>query len=133
MNPIDKLKAADFASTFQCEELREPDARYIGYYGIFSDDGQLWSVDILAGIEVTNDGLQFRRGSSGLQYRHFHVIKFNRGIPVVAIAEYRPSCDGRIIGERNDKWLVFTPAYDRPVHEIPKSERVIFKDEGGEA
>jgi hypothetical protein len=126
MNPIDKLKAADFASTFQCEELREPDARYIGYYGIFSDDGQLWSVDILAGIEVTNDGLQFRRGSSGLQYRHFHLIK--NGIPVVAIAKYRPSCDGLIIGERKDKWLVCTPAYSVPV-EIPKSVYIYFRNE----
>jgi hypothetical protein len=134
MNPIDKLKSADFVRNFQCTDLVENDfEQCIGYYGIFSDDGQFWAVDILAGIEVTEDGLRYRRKSSGLQYRHFHVIKFNRGIPVVAIAEYRPSCDGRIIGERNDKWLVFTPAYDRPVHEIPKSERVIFKDEGGEA
>lgn len=131
MNPIDKLKAADFASTFQCTELREPDVRYIGDYGIFSDDGQLWAVDTLAGIEVTIDGLQFRRGSSALQYRHFHAIRLDRGIPVVVIAKNRPSCDGLIIGERKDKWLVCTPTCPVPV-EIPKSAHLYFRDDEGD-
>lgn len=134
MNPIDKLKSADFVRTFQCTDLVEHDfERYIGDYGIFSDDGQLWAVDILAGIEVTEDGLQYRRKSSGLRYRHFRLIKFNHGIRAVVIGSNTPSCDGFIIGERKDMWLMATPAYDRPVYEIPKSERVIFKDEGGEA
>lgn len=134
MNPIDKLKSADFVRTFQCTDLVEHDfERYIGNYGIFSDDGQLWSVDILAGIEVTEDGLQYRRKSSGLQYRHFRRIKLNHGVPAVVISSNTPSYDGFIIGERKDMWFMTTPAYDRPVYEIPKSERVIFKDEGGEA
>lgn len=136
MNPIDKLKSADFVRTFQCTDLVEHDfERYIGDYGIFSDDGQLWAVDILAGIEVTEDGLQYRRKSSGLQYRHFRRIKLNHGVRVVVVSSKTqvPSCDGFIIGERKDTWLVSTMAYDQPVYEIPKSERVIFKDEGGEA
>lgn len=136
MNPIDKLKSADFVRTFQCTDLVEHDfERYIGDYGIFSDDGQFWSVDILAGIEVTEDGLQYRRKSSALQYRHFRRIKLNHGVPAVVISPKTqvPSCDGFIIGERNDKWLVSTLAYDGTVYEIPKSERVIFKDEGDEA
>ena len=131
MNPIDKLKTADFVRIFQCTDLAEPDVRYIGDYGIFSDDGQLWAVDILAGIEVTEDGLQYRRKSSALQYRHFRRIRCDKGIPVVAIPKDKPSCAGLIIGEREDAWLVCTPAYHVPVA-IPKSVRLIFRDEEGD-
>lgn len=126
MNPIDKLQKCDFVEVFMKQDVVDQHQTNIGLYAIFSDDGQNWTLDILTGIEVTANGLMFRRKNT-LQYKHCRLIKYQCGIKVIARVQDEAR-DCFIIGERDDRFVIITN--DRGImYDIAKTDIISTGDE----
>ena len=127
MNPIDKLQKCDFVEVFMKQDVVDAHPTNIGLYAIFSDDGQNWTLDILTGIEVTANGLMFRRKNT-LQYKHCRLIKYQYGTKVIARVNDE-ACDCFIIGEREDRFVITTSMGSR-MCDVAKTDII---PTGGEA
>ena len=126
MNPIDKLQKCDFAEVFLNQDVVDAHLANIGLYAIFSDDGQNWTLDTLTGIEVTANGLLFRRKNT-LQYKHCRLIRWQYGIEIIARVNDETR-DCRIIGEREDRFVIFTTR-GGCIYDIAKTDIIQTGDE----
>jgi hypothetical protein len=131
MNPIDKLNELDYTEAF---DNKDADHFEPGIFCIFSDNGHIWHVGTLTGIEDTADGCLYRNEET-LQYKHCRIIKPSPACCQAVIVSHKCADDyykGLIIGEDKDRWLITCP---RGVWCVPKSN-VAFIDGikfGGEA
>lgn len=130
MKPIDKLNDLDYTQAFYDSDTKQFER---GLFCIFSDNGHHWFVGTLTGIEETVEGSLYRNEHS-LQYKHCHALKPDSVYLQHVIIKQEPigaCCDGYIIGEYIDQWLIMGP--HRPTL-VPKSA-VAFVDDikfGGE-
>lgn len=131
MNPIDKLNELDYTEAFWDKDT---DHFERGIFCIFSDNGHIWHIGTLTGIEDTADGRLYRNEKT-LQYKHCRPI---RPLPVFcqSVIVGNECADdyykGLIIGEHKDCWLITT---HRGAWLVAKST-VAFIDDikfGGEA
>lgn len=130
MKPIDKLSELDYTEVFEDKDTSHFEC---GMFCIFSDNGHIWHVGTLTGIEETANGKLYRN-ESNLQYKHCRLIK---QLPcfcqkVIVGTEYIDDYySGMIVGEQEDSWLIMT---HRGTFFVPKSN-VAFIDDikfGGE-
>ena len=131
MKLIDKLNDLDYTQAFYDSDIKQFE---LGLFCIFSDNGHVWHIGTLTGLEKTVDGLMYRNEQS-LQYKHCHALKPDPVYlqHVVVKQDHIGTCyGGYIIGEYTDQWLIM--ARDR-FGLVPKSA-VAFVDDikfGGEA
>lgn len=109
MNPIDKLNELDYTEAF-CD--KDADHFEPGIFCIFSDNGHIWHIGTLTGIEDTIDGKLYRN-ENNLQYKHcryLHTCNAHKYLQQVIVKEKPVSyCyDGFIIGEYKDCWRITT-------------------------
>lgn len=107
MNPIDKLNELDYTEAFW-----DTDADHFerGMFCIFSDNGHIWHIGTLTGIENTADGRLYRNEKT-FQYKHCRPIKPDPAFcqSVIVGNKYADDyCKGLIIGEHKDCWLITT-------------------------
>ena len=109
MNPIDKLSELDYTEVFSHSDA---DGFECGLFCIFSDNGHVWHIGTLTGVEDTTDGKLYRN-EDNLQYKHCRYLctcDANRYLQQVIVKEKPISyCyDGFIIGEYKDCWRIMT-------------------------
>lgn len=131
MKPIDKLSELDYTEVFEDKDTNHFEW---GMFCIFSDNGHIWHVGTLTGIEETANGKLYRN-ESNLQYKHCRIIKPLTCYCQTVIVGNKYADDyysGMIVGEHEDRWLIMT---HRGTFCVPKSA-VAFVDDikfGGEA
>lgn len=131
MKPIAKLEGLDYTEVFYDSDIEHFER---GLFCIFSDNGHLWFVDTLTGIEETIDGRLYRN-KDNLQYKHCRAVKAEPVYLQHVIVKMEPVgsyYNGYIIGEYDDKWLVT----DYRCNTLVPKSAVAFIDDirfGGEA
>ena len=131
MKPIDKLNDLDYTQAFYDSDIKHFEC---GMFCIFSDNGHVWHIGTLTGLEETVDGSLYRN-EQNLQYKHCHALKPDPlYLQHVIIKQEIVStyCYGYIMGEYTDQWLIM--ARDR--FGLVSKSAVAFVDDikfGGEA